>query len=71
MSYAKRYYPENIFLVTGHTPTFLIEGWGKTQVYRKNGHIAIDCACAAGGKLAAFCVETEETIYVNGLRCGV
>ena len=26
----------------------------------KNGYIALDCACVAGGKLAAFWVETEE-----------
>ena len=66
--YGRRYYPQdNIYLVTGHTPTVYIEGWGKPEVYRKHGHIAIDCACVAGGKLAAFCVETEEVIYVDGL----
>ena len=67
--YSKRYYPdENIFLVTGHTPTDLINEWGKPEVYRKNGHIALDCSCVSGGKLAAFCVETEEVIYVDGRR---
>lgn len=66
--YSKRYYPdENIFLVTGHTPTIYISDWEKTEVYQKNGHIAMDCACFAGGKLAAFCIETEEVIYVNGV----
>ncbi|MBD5506987.1 MAG: fructose-bisphosphatase class III [Lachnospiraceae bacterium] len=66
--YSRRYYPDkNIFLVTGHTPTVYIDGWRKPEVYRKNGHIALDCACVAGGKLAAFCVETEEVIYVEGL----
>lgn len=66
--YTKRYYPEeNIFLVTGHTPTVHIKDWGKTKVYMKNGHIALDCACVAGGKLAAFCIETEEIVYVDGL----
>lgn len=66
--YSKRYYPgKAVFLVTGHTPTVLIENWRKAEVYRKNGHIALDCACVAGGKLAAFCVETEEVIYVEGL----
>ena len=65
--YTRRYYSdENIFLVTGHTPTVYIDGWRKPEVYRKNGHIALDCACVAGGKLAAFCVETEEVIYVKG-----
>ena len=66
--YSRGYYPdENIFLVTGHTPTVYIDGWGKPEVYRQNGHIALDCACVAGGKLAAFCVETEEVVYVEGL----
>lgn len=65
--YSRRYYSdENIFLVTGHTPTVYIDGWEKPEVYRKNGHIALDCACVAGGKLAAFCVETEAVIYVEG-----
>lgn len=67
--YSKRYYPqENIFLVTGHTPTTSIEGWEKPEVYRAHGHIALDCGCAWGGKLAAFCVETEKVIYVDGLQ---
>lgn len=66
--YAKRYYPnENIFLVTGHTPTVFIKGWGKTEVYMGNGHIALDCGCASGGKLASFCIETGEVIYVDGI----
>ncbi len=65
--YSKRYYPQdNVFLVTGHTPTVFINGWGKTEVYRAHGHIALDCACVAGGRLAAFCVETEEVTYVDG-----
>lgn len=66
--YTKRYYPnENIFLVTGHTPTVFIKGWGKTEVYMENGHIALDCGCASGGKLAAFCIKTGEVIYVDGV----
>lgn len=65
--YTRRYYPEeNIFLVTGHTPSVCIKGWGKPEVYRRNGHIALDCACVSGGQLAAFCVETEEVFYVKG-----
>lgn len=65
--YSKRYYPdENTYLVTGHTPTIYIDGWRKTEVYRKNGHIAMDCCCVGGGKLAAYCIETEEVTYVEG-----
>ncbi len=67
--YSQRYYSdENIFLVTGHTPTVLINDSRKPEVYRENGHIALDCACVSGGKLAAFCVETEEVIYVDGRK---
>lgn len=50
------------FLVTGHTPTPLIHG--EPLVYRKNGHIAVDCGCVFGGALAAYCFETGETVYV-------
>lgn len=42
--------------------------WESPEVYKKHGHIALDCACVAGGRLAAFCVETEEVTYVEGLR---
>ena len=67
MDYTKRYYPDKkVHLVTGHTPTVYIEGWNKMEVYIGNGHIALDCACVSGGKLAAFCIETEEVFYVNG-----
>lgn len=65
--YSKRYYPdENIYLVTGHTPTVYIQGWNNPEVYRQHGHIALDCGCVGGGKLAAFCIETEEVTYVDG-----
>lgn len=67
IDYSKRYYSdENTFIVTGHTPTFYISGWNKPEVYWQNGHIAIDCGCVGGGKLAAFCIETEEVTYVDG-----
>ena len=44
--YGRRYFSdENVYLVTGHTPTPLIDGWNRAEVYKKNGHIAIDCGC--------------------------
>ncbi len=64
--YTKRYFKdENIYLVTGHTPTTFIEGWAKPEVYRKNGHIALDCGCVGTGVLAAYCVDTQEVIYAT------
>lgn len=32
------------------------------------GQVTPDCACVSGGKLAAFCVETEEVIYADGRK---
>lgn len=62
--YSQRYYRDDkTYVVTGHTPTFFINR--KTDVYQGNGHIAIDCGCVFGGKLAAYCVETGEVTYVK------
>ena len=65
--YSKRYYSdEKTFLVTGHTPTMFIFTNRDAKVFMKNGHIAIDCGCGYGGKLAAYCIETGEGEYVGG-----
>lgn len=64
--YGRRYYQDpHKILVTGHTPTLLIHPDGQPLVYQGNGHIAVDCGCVFGGRLAAYCVETEEAVYVN------
>lgn len=56
------------YLVTGHTPTTLIRPDETPLVYAGNNHIAIDCGCVFGGKLAAYCLETGEITYVNAKR---
>lgn len=67
--YNKRYYQdENTYVVTGHTPTVYINHDRKADVYQGNGHIAIDCGCVFGGKLAAYCIETGEINYVESRR---
>ena len=64
--YSQRYFSdENTYLITGHTPTMMISGHGKSEIYRKNGHIAIDCGCVYGGRLAAICLDTGEEFYVE------
>lgn len=64
--YSKRYYRDSkTYVVTGHTPTCYINSDRGTDVYQGNGHIAIDCGCVFGGKLAAYCIETGDVTYVN------
>ncbi len=67
--YEKRYYEDpDTFVITGHTPTPCIRKDQLPEGYMGNGHIAIDCGCVYGGKLAAYCIETGEIIYVEGHR---
>ncbi len=67
--YSKRYYSDkNTYVVTGHTPTCYVNRNGEMRVYQENGHIAIDCGCVFGGRLAAYCIETGETVYVESMR---
>lgn len=64
--YSRRYFQDsNTYVITGHTPTMYINKDSSAKVYVGNGHIAIDCGCVYGGKLAAFCMETGEVIYVD------
>ena len=54
------------YIVSGHTPTRLIAGnGGADRIVRVNRHIAIDCGCTFGGRLAALCLETGEEFYVD------
>ena len=58
-------YFNDIYTVTGHTPTFCIEGNLQPGfIYRANNHIAIDCgACFPEGRLAVLCLDTGEEFY--------
>ena len=64
--YSKRYF-DKIEVVSGHTPTQLIEENPRPgYIYRENGHIAIDCgACFSHSRLACICLETGEEFYVG------
>lgn len=67
--YDKRYYEDShTFVITGHTPTPCIRKDQMAMVYEGNGHIAIDCGCVYGGRLAAYCIETGKAVYVDGRR---
>lgn len=69
MDYSKRYFSDkNTFLVSGHTPTILIREDKELLVYEENGHIAIDCGCVFGGRLAAYCLNDGSITYVEGKK---
>lgn len=58
-------YFKNTYVVTGHTPTQMIEDNPHPgYIYRRNNHIAIDCgATYPGGRLAALCLDTGKEYY--------
>ena len=62
--FEKQYFDDKI-LITGHTPTQMIENNSKSGfVYNKYNHLAIDCGgYLPGGRLAAVCLETGEEYY--------
>ena len=67
--YSRRYFRDNnTYLITGHTPTMYINHDTSSKVYTGNGHIAIDCGCVYGGKLAAYCIDSDEVIYVDAKK---
>lgn len=62
--YSKKYF-DDMILVTGHTPTLVIQDNPRPGfIYRNDYHIAVDCgACFGGGRLAAICLDTGEEFY--------
>ena len=65
-NYSRVYFSDK-FLVTGHLPTYAIDGNPDKDysIYRANNHIAIDCGCGFdGGRLGAICLDTGEGFYV-------
>ena len=65
--YSRVYFADR-YLITGHTPTIRQDAPHEAEILEKNRHIAIDCGCVYGGRLAAYCLETGEAIYVNSRK---
>ena len=61
--YGKRYYPDK-YLITGHTPTFLIDPDYDGRIYIRNGHIAIECGVCHGKNLGCIRLEDFAEFYV-------
>ena len=66
--YERVYFPDK-YLVTGHLPTRVIERNTRPDcIYRANNHIAIDCGSGYGGRIGAYCLDTEEEVYSGELK---
>ena len=65
MDYGRRYYPDRT-VVSGHTPTFMIDGGIEGRVYQENGHLAIDCGAAYGNGIGILTLGSDEIAYVGG-----
>ena len=62
--YEKQYFKDK-YLVTGHTPTIMIDESQKGNIIEKNHHIAIDCGCVFGMNLGVYCLDNHKKYYVN------
>lgn len=62
--YTKRYYSDR-YLVTGHIPTFTIDPACEGKIYRKNGHIAIDCGVCHGKALGCIRLDDLKEFYIE------
>lgn len=58
-------YADDIYFITGHTPTELIDSAYSGRIYQKNNHIAIDCGAVFGNPLGCVCLDTLEEFYVD------
>jgi len=64
MDYSK-VYNEDFFLVSGHTPTALINKSYAGRIYKRNQHIVIDCGAVYGYPLGCICLDTMVEFYVE------
>lgn len=62
--YEREYFPDK-FIVTGHTPTGLIDPQYKGRIWQRNNHIAIDCGAVFGNPLGCICLDTLEEYYTD------
>lgn len=63
-NYTKRYY-NDVYLVTGHTPTINIGEEYRGRIYRGNAHIAIDCGAGFGMPLGCIRLDDFKEFYVD------
>lgn len=62
--YDEKYFDDK-YLVSGHTPTALIDFTSKGKILEINNHIAIDCGAVFCGTLGCICLDTMEKFYMS------
>lgn len=63
--YTQQYF-NNRYVITGHTPTQVIQGAKPGYIYQNQNHIAIDCGAGTiGGRLACLRLEDMKEFYVD------
>ncbi len=65
--YTKPLFKDKI-LVTGHTPTALIDGASRGRIFKSEGHIAVDCGAVFGLGLGCICLDNMREYYVYGVE---
>ena len=63
-NYDRQYFDDK-YVITGHTPTVMIDPAHRGKIYEKNNHIAIDCGCVFGFALGVYCLDTQEKYYIQ------
>lgn len=58
-------YFDDMYIVTGHTPTEYIDSNYKGKIWIGNNNVAIDCGAAFGDVLGCLCLDTMKEFYVN------
>lgn len=64
MNYNEVYF-DGKYLVSGHTPTGLIDKEYSGRIYRKNNHIAIDCGAVFCGTLGCIRLDDFKEFYIE------
>ena len=57
-------YFDDMYIITGHTPTGYIDRNFLGKIWKGNNHIAIDCGAVFGYALGCLCLDTMEEFYV-------
>ena len=54
---------QDFTLLSGHTPTAVIDPNSAGRIWQGNGRIAIDCGISHGFSLGAYCLENGQCVY--------